>query len=125
MTGEEGYGEEGYTVMGLDHYTAEEGHLRMWGVLSFFVGGVVGAGIALLLTPQAGSETRKRLKHASCEAKEKAGSYYNQVREKVGEAVARGTDLVSESGPLLSAAFDAGKEAYEREKAKKTSGNTR
>jgi len=38
------------------------------------------------------------------------------MRDKVEEAVSRGTDLVSESRPLLTAAIEAGKEAYEREK---------
>jgi len=120
MTEEEGYGEEGYTVMGLDHYTIEEGHGRMWGVLSFFLGGVVGAGIALLLTPQSGSRTRKRLKEASIDVRDKAEAYFTQVRERVGDAVGKGKDLLIESRPLISAAFEAGKEAYEREKEKRT-----
>jgi gas vesicle protein len=120
MTSEEGYGEEGYTVMGMDHYTAEERHIRSWQVMSFFIGGVVGAGIALLLTPQAGSRTRQQLKDASRDAKEKAEVYYKQVRDKVEEAVSRGTELVSESKPLLTAAIEAGKEAYEREKERRT-----
>ena len=116
MTDEEGYGEEGYTVMGIDHYTAEEGPSRAWHVLSFFLGGVVGAGIALLLTPQSGARTRQQIKDASHDAKVKAEEYYKQVRDKVEEAVSRGTGLVSESRPLLTAAIEAGKEAYQREK---------
>lgn len=118
--GEEGYGEEGYTVMGMDHYTVEERHGRMWQVVSFFLGGLVGAGIALLLTPQPGSKTRQQLKDASRDAKEKAEFYYGQARGKITEAVSRGTDIISESGPLLTAAIEAGKEAYEREKARRS-----
>jgi len=116
MTGEEGYGEEGYTVMGMDHYTAEEGRSRAWHVLSFFLGGVVGAGVALMLTPQSGARTRQQIRDASRDAKVKAEQCYKQMRDKVEEAVTRGTDLVSESRPLLTAAIEAGKEAYEREK---------
>jgi gas vesicle protein len=124
MTEEDGYGEEGYTVMSLDHYTTEEGHGRMWGVLSFFVGGVVGAGIALLLTPQSGSRTRKRLKEASLGAKDKAEAYFTQVRETVSGTVEKGKDLLIESRPLISMAFQAGKEAYEKEKGRRTSEKT-
>jgi gas vesicle protein len=120
MTGEEGYGEEGYTVMGMDHYTAEERHGRIWQVMSFFLGAAVGAGVALLLTPQAGLRTRRQLMDASRDAKEKAELCYGHVREKIGEAVSRGADIVSESGPLLAAAFEAGKEAYEQEKGRRS-----
>jgi gas vesicle protein len=124
MAGENGYGEEGYTVMGMDHYTIEEGHSRVWGVLSFFLGGVVGAGIALLLTPQTGSRTRQQIREASLEAKDKARVRYSQVREKMGDVLTRGKDLVSESRPLVAAAIEAGKTAYEKEKKERRNDKT-
>jgi gas vesicle protein len=119
MAGENGYGEEGYTVMGMDHYTVEEGHSRLWGVLSFFLGSVVGAGIALLLTPQTGSETRQLLKEASLDAKDKAGVYLNRASEKMAGAATRGKDLFFENRPLLTAAIEAGREAYKKEKGRR------
>ncbi len=119
MADEEGYGEEGYTVMGTDHYTVEEEHHLLRAVISFFLGGVVGASIALLLTPQAGIRTRRQLREASADARSRAGAYYNQVRDKMGDAVGRGRDLVSDRTPLLSAAIEAGREAYEKEKQRR------
>lgn len=121
MTDEDGYGEEGYTVMGRDHYTVEERHSRLWDVASFFVGGMVGAGIALLLTPQAGSMTRQLLKEASIDAKNRSEGYLSQVREKMAGVALRGKDLVAESRPLLAAAVEAGREAYRKEKEKRMS----
>jgi hypothetical protein len=38
----------------------------------------------------------------------------------VGDAVGKGKDLLIESRPLISTAFQAGKEAYEKEKEKRT-----
>lgn len=124
MTDEDVYGEEGYTVMGRDHYTAEEGHSRLWDVLSFIVGGVVGGGIALLLTPQSGSMTRQLLKEASLDARDRAEVCFSQIRGKIADVATRGRDLVFENRPLLGTAIEAGREAYRKEKEKRMGGTT-
>jgi gas vesicle protein len=124
MTDEDGYGEEGYTVMGRDHYTAERGHSHLWDILSFVLGGMVGGGIALLLTPQTGSMTRQMLKEASLDARDGAEVCFNQIRAKVVDAASRGRDLVFESRPLLGTAIEAGREAYRTEKQKRIDGAT-
>ncbi|OPY68914.1 MAG: YtxH-like protein [Syntrophorhabdaceae bacterium PtaU1.Bin034] len=122
MTGEEGYGEEGYTVIGSEHYSVERQHRGLSRVIAFVMGGLVGAGLALLLTPQPGSRTRQQIKEASEDTREKMGVYYRQAREKMGATVDRGRELMKESGPLLTAAIEAGREAYEREKEKAKAG---
>jgi len=40
-------------------------------ILAFFIGGLVGAGVALLLAPQSGKETRQKIKELADDAKEK------------------------------------------------------
>ena len=40
-------------------------------ILSFFVGGIIGAGVALLVAPKTGEETRKMIKDLADETKEK------------------------------------------------------
>ena len=112
-------GEEGYTVIGREHYTAQRGYGHLSRILAFVLGGAVGAGIALLLTPQSGSKTRRQIKEAARDVTDKAGIYYDQVREKVDDVVIKGKDLVLEKKPLLTAAIEAGKEAYEKEKEKR------
>lgn len=113
-------GEEGYTVIGREHYTVQRGYSRLPRFLPFLIGGLVGAGIALLFTPQAGSRTRQQIKDATREVSDKAGSYYEQVKETMDTAVSRGKDMVLEKKPLLSAAIDAGKQAYVEEKKKRS-----
>lgn len=116
MTDEEGYGEEGYTVVGTERYTAGEGHGGLSVALFFLFGAVAGAGLGLLLTPQSGRRTRRQIKEASRETRAVLGSYSAQVLNKVGVTLDKGKELIREGRPLLLAAIEAGKEAYEKEK---------
>jgi gas vesicle protein len=94
----------------------EEGGFSAGSVLlSFLLGGMVGAGLALLLAPQSGVETRKRIREFTDDVREKAAEYVGQTKEKVVSAVEKGKHLVEEKKSALTAAFEAGKEAYEKE----------
>jgi gas vesicle protein len=84
-------------------------------LLSFLLGGMVGAGLALLLAPQSGVETRKRIREFTDDVKEKATDYVGQTKEKVISTAEKGKHLVEEKKSALAAAIEAGKEAYERE----------
>jgi gas vesicle protein len=87
-------------------------------VLSFFIGGLVGAGVALLLAPQPGKEARQKMKELAEEAKEKATKYAEEVKSKVTSTVEKGKGLVEEKKSLITTAVDAGKKAYAKEKEK-------
>ncbi len=71
----------------------------------FFVGlmtgGLVGAGLALLLTPQSGEETRSQLRDKSLELKEEAAVWQEKSKEVLEkgkqtatEAIGRGKDSI-------------------------------
>ena len=120
MTDEEGYGEEGYTVVGTEHYTAAEDHGRLPVALFFLLGAVAGVGLGLLLTPQSGRKTRRQIKEASRETRAVLGSCSSRVLNKVEATLDRGKELIREGRPLLLEAIEAGKEAYEREKEQRT-----
>jgi len=87
-------------------------------ILAFFIGGLVGAGVALLLAPQSGKETRQKIKELADDAKEKATQYAEEVKSKVTSAVGKGKELVEEKKSLITTAVEAGKEAYVKEKEK-------
>jgi gas vesicle protein len=87
-------------------------------ILAFFIGGLVGAGVALLLAPQSGKETRQKIKGLTDEAKEKATKYAEEVKSKVTSAVGKGKELVEEKKSLITTAVEAGKGAYAKEKEK-------
>ncbi|MBM4145241.1 MAG: YtxH domain-containing protein [Nitrospira sp.] len=87
-------------------------------LLSFLLGGLVGAGFALLLAPQSGRETRQKIKDLSDDVKEKAMGYVGEVKEKVTTGIDKGKDLYEEKKSIITTAIEAGKEAYTKEKEK-------
>ena len=56
-------------------------------ILSFFLGGLVGAGIALLVAPASGEETRKKVKELAEDAKKKAEAYIEEAKSKAASVV--------------------------------------
>ena len=91
-------------------------------ILAFVLGGLVGAGIALLTAPQSGRETREKIKGLADETRQKASEYAGQVKDKFSSAVESGKNFVEEKKSLISTAIDAGKEAYGKEKEKLSKG---
>jgi len=91
-------------------------------LLSFLLGGVVGAGLALLFAPQSGRETRQKIKDLTDDVKEKSAEYVNQVKEKAASMVEDGKGYYDEKKSILKSAVEAGKEAYEKEKEKYAKG---
>lgn len=87
-------------------------------IFSFFLGGLVGAGVALLLAPKSGSETRKKIKEFAGAAKGKADEVIQQVKGKVSTVMEKGKEAIEERKTILTSAIEAGKEAYEKEKEK-------
>jgi gas vesicle protein len=83
---------------------------------SFLLGGLVGGGIALLVAPSSGKETRQQIVGLAEGVKEKAGDYYEQIKETVTSALEEGKGLIDEKKRLISKAVQAGIEAYEKEK---------
>lgn len=96
----------------------EKGFTASSVLLAFVVGGIVGAGLAILMAPQSGRELRQKIKEIAGEAKEKAEGYIGHVKEKVTSTMQEGKEFVEEKKSILSTAIEAGKEAYEREKEK-------
>ncbi len=84
--------------------------------LSFLLGGLVGAGFALLLAPQSGSETRKKIKELTEDVKGKTMGYVDDVKEKITGGIDKGKEMYDEKKSMITSAIEAGKEAYEKEK---------
>ena len=88
--------------------------------LSFLLGGVVGAGLALLLTPQSGPETREKIRGFADDVRNKTTHYVDDTKEKVSSYVDKGKDYYEGKKTLVKSAVEAGREAYEKEKEKLT-----
>lgn len=96
----------------------EEGFSAGSVLLSFLLGGMVGAGLALLLAPQSGEETRKKIKEFTGDVRDKAGDYMAQAKEGVSSTVDKSKHFLDEKKSVIAAAVEAGKEAYLRETQK-------
>lgn len=84
-------------------------------LLSFLLGTMVGAGLALLVTPQTGSETRRRIKDFADDITDKASNYIEQAKVKASSSIEKGKDILEAQKSAISAAIEAGKEAYDKE----------
>ncbi len=85
-------------------------------ILSFFIGGLIGAGVALLVAPKTGEEARKMIKDLAEETKEKVDSYIHDAKEKATTYVEKGKGFIEKEKNAVSRAVEAGKETYEKEK---------
>jgi len=98
---------------------AEEGKFSTGTVvLSFVVGGLVGAGIALLTAPQSGRETREKIKDMAEDAKDKIKSLTEDAKDKIRDTYRHGKDVMVEKKSMIATAIEAGKKAMDEEKAR-------
>jgi gas vesicle protein len=87
--------------------------------LGFFLAGLgMGAVLALLFAPRSGKETREYIAGKAEEGRDYVKAKTEDLRRQAEGAVEKGKDLVTKQKELLSAALEAGKQAYQEEKAK-------
>jgi gas vesicle protein len=65
-------------------------------VIGFIVGGLIGAGLALLFAPQTGEETREMLKDKFLELKEKAEKIPETIKKETQGFVQKGKEAYQE-----------------------------
>lgn len=93
------------------------------------VGAIIGAGVALLLAPRTGEETREMLREKSADlarrAQDRGSEFARRAQETMGDAqvkaqeyVGRGKEVVEEKSAQLRAAFEAGRSAMREEISK-------
>jgi gas vesicle protein len=86
--------------------------------LYFMLGAMIGAATALLLAPRSGEETRKLIMTKAREGADVVSNRAKVVVGKTSEYVERGKGLIQQQRDQLTAAFEAGKQAYREEKEK-------
>jgi gas vesicle protein len=84
----------------------------------FMVGLGIGALVGILFAPKSGEETREYLTKKADEGREFAQRKARELRERAEDIVERGKQAAARQKDTLSAAVDAGREAYQREKSK-------
>jgi gas vesicle protein len=97
--------------------------------LSFIVGSVLGASIALLYAPQSGEVTRQEMREKTertiikahrleDELKGTISQLIENVKLKVNQLIEDGKEIAEDKKEEILAAIDAGKKALEKERAK-------
>jgi gas vesicle protein len=84
----------------------------------FLVGLGMGALLGILFAPKSGEETREYLTKKATEGREYAQRKARELRERAEDVVERGKETFHRQKEHVTAAVDAGKQAYQREKAK-------
>lgn len=84
----------------------------------FLVGLGIGALVGILFAPKSGEETREFLSQKADEGREYAQRKARELRVRADDFVERGKQVAARQKDTVTAAVDAGREAYQREKAK-------
>ena len=84
----------------------------------FLVGLGIGAVVGILFAPKSGEETRQYLTEKAEEGREYAQRKARELRERAEDLVERGKQAATQKRDSIAAAVEAGREAYQREKAK-------
>jgi gas vesicle protein len=99
----------------------------------FAIGALMGAAAALLFAPKSGRELREdladatrkgvdRARETGSQLSARAGEYYESATSRAGELASGVREAASRRGERLSAAVEAGKQAYREEKRRTEGG---
>jgi gas vesicle protein len=87
--------------------------------VSFFLVGLgIGALVGILFAPKSGEETREFLAQKADEGREYAQRKARELRERAEDLLERSKTVAVRQKETISAAVDAGRDAYQREKSK-------
>ena len=84
----------------------------------FLIGLGIGTLLGILFAPKSGQETREYLAEKAEEGRAYAQRKARELRERAEDFVEHSKEVVGRQKEQIAAAVEAGKEAYQREKAK-------
>ena len=83
------------------------------GKLSFFFLGLgIGVAVGILFAPKSGQETRDLIRNKAGEGKDYLKRRSDELRDSAVDAVERGRSAVTQRKDQISAAVEAGRQAY-------------
>ncbi|MBI5342841.1 MAG: YtxH domain-containing protein [Deltaproteobacteria bacterium] len=80
-------------------------------LMAFLAGGLIGAGLALLYAPVSGKEARDKIGDFAGDLRKKTEGWTGDLKQKV-------ESFIEEEKAVVKAAYDAGRDAMAKEKAK-------
>lgn len=79
--------------------------------MAFLAGGLIGAGLALIYAPMSGRETREKITGLAGDLRKRTEDWGGDIKHKV-------EGFIEEERSVVKAAYDAGRDAMSREKAR-------
>ena len=89
-------------------------------ILAFLLGGLTGAGLAMLFSPYSGEDNRQKLHDLKDDLYDRKDDIASDARENISNVVDMGKEFISEHKGVINSAIEAGKGAYKKEKDKLT-----
>lgn len=90
----------------------------------FFLGLGLGVAVGVLFAPKSGSETRELLRSKAGEGREYLKKRSEDLRDSAEDLIERGKSAITRQKDQLSAAVEAGKQAYREAVSTPPSGDT-
>ena len=79
--------------------------------IAFLAGGLIGAGLALLYAPVSGKEARDKINEFAEDLKKRSEGWTDDIKK-------RAESFIEEEKAVIKAAYDAGRDAMAKEKAR-------
>jgi gas vesicle protein len=89
-------------------------------VLAFLTGAAIGAIAALVLAPQSGEATQRQVRGYAKKAGKGLRSTAGKAEGVWGDVIEQGREFLKDKQPILAEAFEAGRKAINRERARAT-----
>jgi gas vesicle protein len=97
--------------------------------VAFLLGGLIGAGVALLYAPQSGSETRRDITRTARKIRKRSGElvedaidsvndFVDDIKDVTSDVVDRGVDLSESAKKEIVRAFEQGEKMISKQKDK-------
>lgn len=87
-------------------------------VLAFLSGAAIGAIAALVLAPQSGEDTQRQLRGYARKAGKELRGATGQAGDVFDEVIEQGREFLKDKKPILAEAFEAGRKAIRKERAR-------
>lgn len=84
--------------------------------LSFVIGAAFGAGVALLLVPRSGRESREQVRGYVRRAGEQVHEFADTATEVLDQAVDKGREFIKDKQAVVTEAVEAGRAAMQSER---------
>jgi len=81
----------------------------------FVIGGLIGAGVALLMAPQSGEETRALIADKSIELRDRAVETAGEVQSQAGDFASQTAEAYNQQVKRIQAAVDTGKKPSKKD----------